>query len=172
MANCQGGAGSLKILARREQLPNGSVAYYYRVENQSDSYIHCITLGSGIGDPWGVDKNCEFEWVPPGTQFGVDSTPVSWIICPNGWVGNFDQCEDSRYSLTFGISDLSAVIKPGQTLDGFKVVLTKDYFPYTTAHFMAHILRGGETLSDYLQGQVMPDASVSVASAALKSGHK
>jgi len=151
-------AGDLKVKVRIENLPNGKVAYLYQVENNSDQEINGIDIGHLM------DENSGYSWelntAPEGALFGIDDRiPASWGFCPTGWRAAFDRDEDgTQCAITFRISNLSSVIKPGQTLGGFKVVLSNADNSYITAHYMAHIFRRGSRLADYLVGVVEADS--------------
>jgi len=146
--------GDLKVKVRKENLPGGKVAYHYQVENNSGQEIDGIDIGhvrdAASGYTW------ELDTAPQGTLFGIDDRiPASWGFCPTGWRAVFDRDEEgTRCAVLFLISDLSSVIKQGQTFSGFKVVLSAEDNSYLSAHYMAHIFR----TADYLVGVVESDS--------------
>jgi len=148
--------GSVQIKVKTEHLSNGQVAYKYQVENHSDKEIDGIDIGHVMDEASGYIW--ELASAPTGVRFGIDDrVPVSWGFCPTDWRASFDRDEEgTKCAVRFRISYLSSTIKPGQTVDYFRVLLPKQDRSYLTAHYMAHVFRKGSGHTAYFVGLVEP----------------
>jgi hypothetical protein len=103
--------------------------YHYRVVNSSAQPVTALQIGFDYyhGDP-------ELTTAPAGWSPG-DPAPSS-AASPAGWVAAVNATEDSpKLDLEWRASEPAAAILPGQSLNGFSVVVPGSDASYSSAHW-------------------------------------
>jgi hypothetical protein len=112
-----------------QQSINGHAVYSYRVVNSSSQPVVSATIG--YDQP---NDNPELALPPLGWDF-YNGLPQSSITSPTGWNASVVPTEESNYLHLTWNADSAHSIAPGQTGDGFSVVLPNADNSYMNSHW-------------------------------------
>lgn len=133
---------TVKVL---EQSINGHPVYSYRVVNGSSHPVVSVTIG--YDQP---NDNPELAVPPLGWDY-YDGLPQSSAASPTGWSASVVPTEESSYlQLTWASADSGHFIAPGQSSDGFSVVLPNADNSYKNSHWTI-VLADGTVYSASLE---------------------
>jgi hypothetical protein len=116
---------------------SGGVRYSYQVSNHSSSPITSIVIGLNY-----FDGKPELSAPPSGWTLsgGIPSTSVS---SPSGWSAKITPTEDTDLLLLTWSAASSGALAPGQTLQGFSVLVPSANSTYSGSHWTVYVNNAG-----------------------------
>lgn len=128
---------------------SGGVTYQYYVSNQSRFPITSVVIGLSY-----FGQKPELQTPPLGWSV-TTGIPASSVSSPNGWTAQITPTEDTNL-LQLEWTTSGSAIAPGQTLQGFSILIPQADTTYASSDWTVYVNGAG---TNYYTGSLGPQSS-------------